>query len=331
MTTLSIAPMLILSSLTLLLPVCLQAEEMDPARASFSTAIERFAEEDYAGALEAFQESYNQRPKAFVLFNIAMCQKALFQYGESITTFLLFLEDSGDAVNPEKADAASAAIEELAKIVATVHIEGAADGAGVAVDGETVARAPLESPLLLNPGRHRIEVTEEGFEPFTKEVAVVAGDRLDLSVSLEPLPVQESDTEIELIPKNPDLTTQRSQDDAPPVSAPPGKKTKTGLFVAGLVSGSLGLVAAGVGSYCVYARQRTDIDDAERAIERHDAGAYRNAEDTARGHEIGAIVSFGVAGALIASGVVMVLLSGNETEPRDARVSPNAAGVAIRF
>ncbi|MCP4679381.1 MAG: PEGA domain-containing protein [Deltaproteobacteria bacterium] len=312
--------------LTLIIPVCVQAQEMDPARANFAVAIERFAEEDYAGALDAFQASYDQRPKAFVLFNIAMCQKALLRYAESIITFRLFLDDRGDAVKPEKAEAARGAIEELEKIIATVHIESATDGATVAVDGEAKADTPLESPLLLNPGRHKIEVTKEGFASFTTEITIVAGARIEIIARLEPSPARESDAGIELILENTFLVNE-----PPPVDVLPKKNAKTGLFIAGLATGGLGLVAVGVGSYCAHARQSTDIDAAKRAIERDDTGAYRGVEDTARAHEIGAIVSFSVAGALISSGAIMVLLGRNETEGEKARVSPTSSGMVIRF
>ncbi len=60
-------------------------------------------------------------------------------------------------------------------------------GGEVSVDGESVGSAPVDGVRLL-PGKHRVEVTLEGHEPWSGSVEIAAGRPATLEAELVPLP-----------------------------------------------------------------------------------------------------------------------------------------------
>jgi len=61
-------------------------------------------------------------------------------------------------------------------------------GAEVVVDDAVVGTAPLAADLPLAPGTHRLEVRAPDRAPWTREVVVEPGQRLEIGVALLPAP-----------------------------------------------------------------------------------------------------------------------------------------------
>ena len=78
-------------------------------------------EEKYGDALQAFEKSYALRPKAWVLFNIAMCNKALHRYVDAISAFQRFLDTETDPTSKTR-ELATAALAELERFVGKIHL-----------------------------------------------------------------------------------------------------------------------------------------------------------------------------------------------------------------
>lgn len=57
------------------------------------------------------------------------------------------------------------------------------EGAEVYVDEDLVGNAP--ATLRLSPGKHTVKVSQPGFKPWTKQLAVFAGSETNLKASLE--------------------------------------------------------------------------------------------------------------------------------------------------
>jgi hypothetical protein len=60
------------------------------------------------------------------------------------------------------------------------------EGATVEVDGAEVGRTPIERDLDLEPGRHRVEATREGYLPFLAEVSLEIGVPVTTRIELVP-------------------------------------------------------------------------------------------------------------------------------------------------
>jgi len=184
-----IAPVTMYASIVICLSyssVCL-ADAKEEAKEKFMEGVRNFSDENYPDALAAFEESYRLRPKASVLFNIGMCQKAMFRYIEAIDTFNKFLSESGEKTRKAMINEARAALKELEQLVGSLRLTNAPDGARVFVEGREIGRTPLSGPVMLNPGSHVLEVKKDGFEPLKTGVTIPSGAEIAVSAALSPL------------------------------------------------------------------------------------------------------------------------------------------------
>lgn len=143
--------------------------------------------ENYEGALRAFEESHAIRPKSWLLFNMAMCQKALRRYVDAINTFEAYLDSvsTDSKTGPQTQNLARDALEELAQLVGRAKIQNAPMGAIVEVDGKHVATTPLTEPLPLDPGRHLLRIVKPRYEPFEVELIVAPGAVVEVRAELK--------------------------------------------------------------------------------------------------------------------------------------------------
>ncbi len=81
--------------------------------------------------------------------------------------------------SPEGEASSAALASDLGKILLT----SVPDGAEVYVDNDLVGNAP--ATLKLPAGKHTVKVAQQGYKPWTKQVAVYAGSETNLKASLE--------------------------------------------------------------------------------------------------------------------------------------------------
>ena len=66
----------------------------------------------------------------------------------------------------------------------TIRISSSVTGAQVYVDNELQGETPYRAPL--DPGRHTIRVTADGYDPFVREVQIEPDQSTELVASLSP-------------------------------------------------------------------------------------------------------------------------------------------------
>jgi tetratricopeptide (TPR) repeat protein len=130
-------------------PLPCRADDHDEAKKLFEAGVSAFLEEDYQTALTAFENSYKIKPKASVLFNIAMCYKALREYARSAEVFAQYLREE-QGVKPATKAKVEASLAEIAALIETEKREAATDSS---------VPADFQSPPLS---------TAEVFEPDAK-------------------------------------------------------------------------------------------------------------------------------------------------------------------
>lgn len=157
--------------------------DSEAAKDKYLTGVELFKEENYPAALEAFEDSYRLAPKSSVLYNIGMCQMALFRFTDALETFRRYLEAGPD--KDWKRDKVNAAILEINKVVGRLEVADAPEGATVYVDGEAVGRAPLAGPIVLDPGQHKVRVALEGFRSMETTVTIASEASLTVRAPLD--------------------------------------------------------------------------------------------------------------------------------------------------
>jgi len=160
------------------------AGDQEVAKAKFQEGMALIKEENYPAALAAFEESYKLVPKPGLLYNIAMCQKALFRYVESIAAFEKYISAMGANIKPDMKLTAEQALSDMRKLVGTILIDEAPDGSEVFVDDRSIGRTPMKEALLADPGQHSIRVERDGYKPLRTEVNVASGATIAVRAKL---------------------------------------------------------------------------------------------------------------------------------------------------
>lgn len=175
-------------------------------RQMFLQGVELFGGEQYDAALELFERSYAANPVNLVLYNMAMCQRALFRYVESIDSFQRYLALGGDTIPAERQEEVQELIEEMSVQLGILHLVVEPEGASVLVDGRAVGAEHL-SRLRLRSGLHDVVVRAPGFRDLQREIRVepqrVTEVRVQLAPEIEEIETPMPDEPVEVSPVDP--------------------------------------------------------------------------------------------------------------------------------
>jgi hypothetical protein len=159
-------------------------DNRDDAAALFDQGMALFNDENWSGALEAFERAYALEPHYVVLFNIGACRKALHDYPSAVDAFEAYLREGGDQVPAERRVEAEQMLAEARSLIAAVTVVVDRDGAEVTVDGVARGVSPLAEPLRLGAGNHVIGARAQGTAPAEERVALVGGETRTVNLVL---------------------------------------------------------------------------------------------------------------------------------------------------
>jgi len=158
--------------------------------------MEHFRAREYRPAIQEFELAARLVPSADLWFNIARAHEELGDYGDAADYYQRYLRDrvdppDGDAVRERitalRAQAEEARIAEGQRpTTGTLRLRASQPGAAIALDDEAVGTSPMDLPMPLEPGTHRVEVTREGYVPFRAQVEVGRGVTSAAFAQLEP-------------------------------------------------------------------------------------------------------------------------------------------------
>ena len=154
----------------------------------------------FSTALKEYQAALKLVRRPSIVFNIAQCYRQLGEYRRSIFYYKLYLSDWQRVHPGQKPPYEREVKEHVSKLTATarrkaaeqdgpgvseppgpaaarVQLDGAPDGARVFVDGVLVARTPLEVPLQLTPGQHRLELVARGAVPWVQNIQLSGSEQ----------------------------------------------------------------------------------------------------------------------------------------------------------
>lgn len=275
-------------------------DDAHDAKQVFLQGVSLFSSGDYAGAEAAFETSFSLAPKPFVLFNIAMSQKAQRRYIDAIASFKWYLEVESTDESEEKRQRALAAVVEMEALLKNASIE---HGGTATVDAKHthVSGSDDSSPL-------HAKGTEPGDERERKSATKDTTGWFEAHVVI--------------------------RQTAPILRFSTNGKTNVGLLLGAAVTGVIGLGAVALGSYFLYQREIVDIEDAEAAILANDYQQYGAVLSKARAHVASSAVAYAFAGALLVSSIVLIIKHrGNSIKYNESIFAPysRADGIVLTF
>lgn len=173
--------------LALALAAVLTAAPADARReagAHYTRAISLYKEGNFSAALSEFKAAFAAAPSWEVYFNIGLCQRRLFQYGQALRSFDRYLAEGGPRVPAARHAAVQQELKEIRALTAPVAVIVKGPSATVLVDGDALGVTPLSDLVLLGPGKHVVRAEREGCAPDEKTIEVVSGQAQ--AVELDP-------------------------------------------------------------------------------------------------------------------------------------------------
>jgi len=159
----------------------------DEARAHFKTGVKLYQDQNYAGALAEFETAYALKPGPGSLQNVALCQKALFRYGEAADSLERLLTRHGSELSEDERTAAERAKAELEALVGVVRVEVSPPTAAVTLDGRPFAVEAGATTARLNVGEHLFAATAPGYTRVSRTLTIASG-QAPLALKLELVP-----------------------------------------------------------------------------------------------------------------------------------------------
>ena len=157
------------------------------AKAEYEAGRLLYSDGDYAGASLKFQRAYEESKDPRLLWNTAAAEKNLRHYARVVELVERYVAEGGSRLKPDDIAEADALLATVRAFISTVTFDVQPEGAAVFVDDVQVGVSPLQKPVLIDMGEHRIRVTKDGFQDFTATQSLQGGAPFSLMVALQPV------------------------------------------------------------------------------------------------------------------------------------------------
>jgi len=253
------------------------ASDVERAQTAFKAGRALMADNKLAEACAKFEESQRLDPGGGTILNLGICRKREGRTGEAFKILTQALERARADARSDRIATAEKNLAELAPVLSrlTVELWAGAPLAEVSVelDGERLPADVLGRAQVLDPGPHRLRVSQAGHEPWTGQLTLgPTGDAQNVTIPELPRIVAAPPPALAAAPVGPKMAPAKLPPPVPPASP---KRASRALSYA-LISGGGVALAAGAyfglralslrdrsneffdGSYCT---RRSCIDD----------------------------------------------------------------------
>jgi hypothetical protein len=306
------------------------------AEALFDQGLRLMKQNAFSDACPKLEESERIDPAVGTLLYLGECYERI---GKTASAWATFREAASLANNSNQADrarVASGRAQDIEPKLSHLSIELAPDVAripGVIVkrSGQRVESSLYGTPLPVDPGEYRVEVSAPGYETWTTPIKVESGGA-SASVRVPGL-VKGAEPVAPVTPTT--STPTGAGNESPPVKPPP-PTPKSGLTTGqtlGLVVGGVGVIGLGLGTY-FGVRAIGKNSDAEPFCNsaNHCTQPGIDLWEKAKKDATASNIAFAVGGGLVALGGVVFLSTGKSDTDRVALVpllGPNTAAASI--
>jgi serine/threonine-protein kinase len=318
-------------------PARAQATAADKAAAEalFDQGLRLMKQSNFAEACPKLEESNRIDPAVGTLLYLGECFERVGKTASAWATFREAASLADTSNQADRARVASGRAQELETKLSRLTVELAPEVSripGVVVKRGTQRLEPslYGTPLPVDPGEYRIEVSAPGYETWSTPITVgAAGASASVRV---PQLVKGAEPPTAAAP--PSGSSARATSSGPPAPVATMDQGMSTQQTLGLVVGGVGLVGVGLGSYFGI-RAISRNSDAEKDC-RDDGGcetreAVTLSED-ARQDARFANIFFAAGGVLVATGAVLYLTGGSSSADRVALVpvvGPQLAAASV--
>lgn len=220
----------------------------DPAaaEAAYRDAVSRgvtaFDGRQWAEARSAFEQAHALRPNARTWRSLGLTSFELKDYVTALAELQAALRDPRQPLTEAQRVDVNALLQDAALYIGRYQLEVTPRDASVTVDGAEVV---LEgAPLMLNLGRHEVQVSAAGHDTHTESLQVEGGEQVQLRIALVPTPTTtEPPPKVARVPSPPPSTPPPVQPPSPTGWLGPRHSWALGAALGALGAGGIGLVS----------------------------------------------------------------------------------------
>ena len=280
----------------------------------YDDAMSLFERGEFERACEEYAESQRLDPQLGTLVHLADCYAKL---GKTASAWALFKEAAEIATqrNDWRQELARSRVAELEPNVCKLTIRpdpGAPEGLEITSNGSAIGRTLFGSPIPVDPGEYLLVARANGFEDWSRKVAITA-DTPSTLVEIPPLTAKPSATADPPQPASA-LPLVKTVDAMQILPAPLPQDSRAFRRSLGYVLGAVGVAGIGVGVGFGIAKEakQSDRDSANACSTNTSCTALDKIKvdqltSEARTRAIVANVGFVVGGVALATGAILVI------------------------
>jgi hypothetical protein len=238
---------------------------------------------------------------------------------EAVDAFEKFLTQGGASIQAEQRTRVESEIRTQRERMGDVKLNVTPDGTVIRIDGDPVGKAPVNAPVRVAAGHHRVEAMLDGYRSEQSEVDVPGKGHVDMMFKLQALPQMVAPPAAPA-PPQPVPASAAAPAPAPAVSQPAhngsslaqnpqyAESSSAGgvqRFFGYLLAGA-GLAGGGVGvAFVVDGQSKHDQALTQFTNGDHD-GAQRTENDSSKEKTKGFVV-IGASGAVMLTGAILLI------------------------
>lgn len=284
----------------------------DPAKEAaerYQRGLSIYAEGEYLLALVEFERAYQLSPDYRVLYNIGQVRVQLGRYAKAREALEEYLEKGGDAINADRKREVTADLEMLSQRTARLTIVTNESGADILIDDVVVGTSPLDTPIVVDAGEHKVELRKPGFYGRSSQVTLAGRD--DLSVTIDIVAIPDRGTPRVVVERH----TERE------VAAPAADRTM--MWIGWSTTGALAIGAGVVGYFGITKANQLESRRTDYGVTSDELNDTKNSART-----LFMIADVTGAAAIVVGGVSLYLtLAGGSSEGPPAKAKPKSASV----
>jgi hypothetical protein len=328
-------------------------EQRAGARTLATEGAAAFNDGRYKDAVDLFTKAESLMHAPPHLLYVARAHAKMGQFVKAREAYIrITKEQLAPNAPPAFKDAQTTAQKELNAInpkigTLDIKVEGAdaVKDLSVKIDGNPIPTVLLGVPQSIDPGEHRIEASATGFRAQPQTVRLGEGDKASTVLRLEADP-NAAPAAVPGAPANaagPGALGPSGEPIRDTSSSMESTSSGSGMRIGAYVALGVGAVGLGVGTVFLLSSmsKRSDADALctlpEGRCDSRNQAQVESLDADAKSASTLSIIGYGVGGAGIAAGVVMLVLSSKSESSSTARptvypwVGANSAGLAGRF